>query len=315
MTGPAVSRVNTKISSHPVLSQHDVEQLDSCPLCGSDRFMALDAIADLCQCQQCGFVFDNPRPTIDALVAFYSQPTKYDSWLAEETARDALWSRRLSQLLPVAKVGSLLDVGTGIGQFLATARSHFAEIHGTEVSESAIHIARKKYGLELIRGEIQNIDFQGKKFDNITLFHVLEHVPNPRSVIEKCVSLLTDGGVLAVAVPNDLYTFRQQRFLKTRLARRLGRSVELGLPKIVLDGTVSEIHLSHFTPEVLSRLLKDSGLALIANTLDPYYAASGFGAWKQAGYYSACKIFHSLFRRNIYDAMLLVARKDEKSPR
>ncbi|HUN61521.1 MAG TPA: class I SAM-dependent methyltransferase [Candidatus Sulfotelmatobacter sp.] len=269
----------------------------------------LDATANLCECQQCSFVFDNPRPTIDALVAFYSQPTKYDSWLAEESARDALWTRRLAHLLPTAKAGSLLDVGTGIGQFLALARPHFSEVCGTEVSESAIQIARNKYGLELLRGEIQNINFEGKKFDNITLFHVLEHVPNPRAVIEKCVSLLSDGGILAVAVPNDLYTFRQQRFLRTILARKLRRSVELGLPKIVLDGTVSEIHLSHFTPEVLARLLKNSGLSLVANALDPYYAASGFRAWKHKAYYSACRIFHGLSRKNAYDAMLLVASK------
>src|SRR5207248_9114315 len=66
------------------------------------------------RCGSCGYVFDNPRPTIDELVAFYSQPAKYDSWLHASKARDALWARRLKRLLPYKAAGNLLDVGTGI---------------------------------------------------------------------------------------------------------------------------------------------------------------------------------------------------------
>src|SRR5438045_3621003 len=81
----------------------DVQVLDGCPLCAADSLVILDSTANICECKRCGYVFDNPRPTLSALVAFYSQPTKYDQWLTEETARDALWTRRLRLLQPNAK--------------------------------------------------------------------------------------------------------------------------------------------------------------------------------------------------------------------
>jgi len=297
------------------IEDRDVELLHACPLCEADSLGVLDSTANLCECRRCGYVFNNPRPTLAALISFYSQPTKYDQWLAEEPARDALWTRRLRLLRPIAKPGSLLDVGAGIGQFLAIARPYFSEVCGTEVSESAIHIARQRYNLQLFAGELQSVEFGNKKFDNITIFHVLEHVPNPRQVIEKCASLLVDGGTLTIAVPNDLYSYRGKRFLRTfatrrfRGARRFGRFARIGLPNIVLDGSLTEIHLSHFTTGVLRRLLEQSGFSVIASTLDPYYVAVGFAERWEAGFYLWCRILNRIFRTNVYDAMLLVARK------
>jgi 2-polyprenyl-3-methyl-5-hydroxy-6-metoxy-1,4-benzoquinol methylase len=293
----------------------NIEVLYTCPLCEADSLGVLDSTADLCECKRCGYVFNNPRPTLAALIAFYSQPAKYDHWLAEEPARDTLWRRRLKLFQPIAKPGSLLDVGAGIGQFLAIARAYFSEVCGTEVSESAIHIARQKYNLQLLAGEVQTVEFGNKKFDNITIFHVLEHVPNPKQVIERCASLLVDGGTLAIAVPNDLQSYRGKRFLRTFAARRLGRFARVGLPKIVLDGSLPEIHLSHFTPEVLRRLLEQSGFSVIACTLDPYYVAVGFAERWEAGFYLCCRILNRIFRTNVYDTMLLVARKTSSPKR
>jgi ubiquinone/menaquinone biosynthesis C-methylase UbiE len=67
------------------------------------------------------------------------------------------------------KPGSLLDVGTGIGQFLATARNSYAEVHGSEVSSVAIRLAKEKYNLDILQGTIEDINWQGKVFDNISL--------------------------------------------------------------------------------------------------------------------------------------------------
>jgi 2-polyprenyl-3-methyl-5-hydroxy-6-metoxy-1,4-benzoquinol methylase len=295
--------------SSTVMADGDVEVLHACPLCEADSLGVLDSTANLCECKRCGYVFNNPRPTLAALISFYSQPTKYDQWLAEEHARDALWTRRLKLLRRIAKPGSLLDVGAGIGQFLSIARPYFSEVCGTEVSESAIHIARQKYNLQLLAGEIQIVEFGNKKFDNITIFHVLEHVPNPKNVVERCASLLVDGGTLAIAVPNDLNSYRGKRFLRTFATRIFGRFARVGLPKIVLDGSLTEIHLSHFTPEVLRRLLEKSGFSVIACTLDPYYVAVGFAEWWEAGFYLWCRLLNRIFRTNVYDTMLLVARK------
>src|ERR1700747_2476492 len=110
--------------SSTVVPDGDVGVLYTCPLCEADSLGVLDSTADLCECKRCGYVFNNPRPTLAALIAFYSQPAKSHHWLAEEPARDALWMRRLKLFQPIAKPGSLLDVGAGIGQFLAIARTY-----------------------------------------------------------------------------------------------------------------------------------------------------------------------------------------------
>jgi SAM-dependent methyltransferase len=289
----------------------NLETLSACPLCGGESIRTVDAASNICECEPCGYFFDNPRPTVEELVAFYSQPTKYDSWLAEEKARDQLWQRRLKLLLRVLKPGSLLDVGAGIGQFLHFARPHFSSVRGTEVSESAIEIARKKYGLELLRGEIHAVDFGATQFDNITVFHVLEHVPNPRLVIETCARLLTPGGVLVIAVPNDVQSLRPRamRFLGAMGVRKFRKRGKLCLPRLVLDGSIAEIHLSHFTPVSLRRVVERCGFSVAWNTLDPYYAASGSEKWRQDVFYGCCRALKAILRVNLYDTILVVARK------
>ena len=119
-----------------------------------------------------------------------------------------------------------------------------------------------------------------------------------------------------IAVPNDV------RSLKARVKRvispmRLGRFAELGamgLPKIVLDGSLSEIHLSHFTPPSLRSLLERCGYRVITDSLDPFYSATGFEKMRRAAFYMGCRAWNFLFGANIYDTILMIARKKSASP-
>lgn len=288
------------------------ELLQQCNLCNSGTLQVLDAACNIAQCQRCGYIFDNPRPTVEELISFYSQPAKYDSWLNEIESRDRLWKRRLNKLRSTRKAGSLLDVGTGIGQFLFHARSQYTEVFGTEVSTTAISIAKEKYGLDIFQGVIDDLARQDRTFDNITLFHVLEHVPDPKVVLQACHSLLSEGGIIAIAVPNEVASLRatvKRLLVKLGLKKPRSGAGKLGLPLIRLDGSIGEIHLSHFTPRVLRQLLESAGFSVVASTLDPYYVANGFRRFKADFYYFFCLSFFNLFRINIYDAMLMIGRK------
>src|SRR5436309_12801206 len=110
----------------------------SCSICRSDRIQKIDLDFNFCRCESCGFVFDSPRPSFAEISAFYSQAGKYNLWLNQERARDLLWKRRLKKLLRTGAKGCLLDIGTGYGQFLHYAQYHFAQVSGTEISESAV---------------------------------------------------------------------------------------------------------------------------------------------------------------------------------
>jgi ubiquinone/menaquinone biosynthesis C-methylase UbiE len=287
------------------------ELLQQCSLCAGDLLDVLDPECNIVRCRNCGFVFDNPRPTLEELIAFYSRGNKYDSWLTELGPRERVWKKRLRIMEPYKKPGSLLDVGTGIGQFLSMARSSFAKVLGTEVSTTAIQIAKERYDLSVFEGSIDNLAKRSQTFDNITMFHVLEHVPDPRATLKSCHALLSAGGILVIAVPNEISSLRA--FTKRLLANVGFRNAEgvgkLGLPLITLQPSTPEVHLSHFTPKVLSSVLRSTGFSIVKSTLDPYrLLVPGHRIASQAYYYS-CLLALQLFKVNLYDTMLVIARK------
>lgn len=291
------------------------ELLTKCSLCGNDNFELLDSECNICKCESCGYVFDNPRPSSKEITDYYSSPSKYDCWFEMEDERMALWKRRYRKINKYKKDGTILDVGTGIGQFLWVVKENFTKCYGTEVSESAVAIAKDKYQLDVKKGGIDEIDFKGTTFDNITLFHVLEHVPDPSSVIGRCYDLLAADGVLYIAVPNELYSLKN--IVKRALSRfgiRKDRFIgKLGIPRIVLDGTLGEIHLSHFTPPVLSSLLERHEFNVLEEGLDPYYVSKGWNLFKNDLYYVLLSLVMKFCGINLYDTIWIVARKASKN--
>ena len=287
-----------------------LETLGSCNLCDSSQIDTIDPECNICRCRSCGYIFPNPRPTLDELISFYSQPTKYDTWLSEEETRDALWRRRLKKMHRTRKPGNLLDVGTGTGQFLRHAKPYYTEVCGTEVSESAIEVARTKYNLNVAKGVIEEIEF-GTTFDNISLFHVLEHVPNPRATIERCHSLLNSGGILVIAVPNDVLSLRRyvRLFFRKIGVKRFQDVGAFGMRKIALDGSMNEIHLSLFTPEVLARFLERQGFSVIEQSLDPAYVTSGAKRLLDDAYFLCHSLLRYALKMNHYDTIWTVAEK------
>ena len=94
--------------------------------------------------------------------------------------------------------GNLLDIGAGTGDFLKSAKQIGWEINGIEPHEGARILAHEK-GIDLS----EHIDnFKGNTFDVITLWHVLEHLPNLEETINNIEELLKPGGTLIIAVPN-----------------------------------------------------------------------------------------------------------------
>ncbi len=287
----------------------DMEVVLSCNVCRSGRIQKVDSEFNFCRCDSCGFVFDSPRPSFAQVSAFYSKMGKYNTWLNEKRARDMLWKRRLKKLLPRSAGGSLLDIGAGIGQFLHHAQPMFTSVVGTEVSESAVAIAKQKYGLALLAGQVEELDLPPDDFDIITLFHVLEHVPDPRMLIDRCHAILKPSGMLLIAVPNDVLAWSStiKKLGKRLLIRPFQKfSPVLGISRA---GASREIHLSHFTPSVLRQLLESSGLHVVEESLDPYYVSSGVRLFLDSAYYALHRALHATLKINRYNTIWMVARK------
>src|ERR1700680_2581531 len=208
------------------------ELVKFCNVCDSNTLETVDPACNIARCSGCGYVFDNPRPTLEELVKFYSRPAQYDSWLEELPIRQKAWERRVGKMQSTKKSGSLLDVGTGIGQFLAVACNSYSKVYGTEVSSVAVQMAKEKYDLDLFQGTIEDINWRGRVFDNISLFHVFEHVHNPKSLLRICHSLLSPDGVLVIAVPNEVSSLRARArmwLMNAGLKERRGLG-KFGLP-------------------------------------------------------------------------------------
>ena len=100
--------------------------------------------------------------------------------------------------------GLILDIGCGTGDFLATCEKDGWSIKGIEPNEKARQLAQRKIKKgDLISHDIDSLLESNKGlFDVITMWHVLEHVPNLMEYIEQLKGLLKPNGCLVVAVPN-----------------------------------------------------------------------------------------------------------------
>jgi 2-polyprenyl-3-methyl-5-hydroxy-6-metoxy-1,4-benzoquinol methylase len=94
--------------------------------------------------------------------------------------------------------GNLLDIGAGTGDFLFTAKQNGWETIGVEPSEKAKGIAIGKG----IKFSDSTQDLESHSFDVITMWHVLEHVPNLEIQIKELKRLVKPNGTIIIAVPN-----------------------------------------------------------------------------------------------------------------
>ena len=94
--------------------------------------------------------------------------------------------------------GSILGIGAGTGDFLSVVKENGWNTIGVEPSEKAKAIAQKK-GVSFVE---QTSELENNSFDVITMWHVLEHVPNLDNQIKELKRLLKPNGSLIIAVPN-----------------------------------------------------------------------------------------------------------------
>jgi len=241
-------------------SFRELETLSACPVCGSaDIHPAFEP--DVARCAGCGVYFRNPRPTQAEIQRSYDSGSTYAEWQKSPTAdRNVAWKRRLDLVTALKQEGRLLDVGAGDGYFLDRAKAAGFETYGTELSQAGAEYAQKR-GHDLRMGQLNDIDFGDLKFDVITIWHVLEHVPNPGEVLKIIHALLKPDGILALAVPNE-----ENHLFRHRL--RCGR------PPNPLGSLVwsKEIHLTHFQPSILRNTLRKNGFVPIRFGVDDIYS-------------------------------------------
>jgi SAM-dependent methyltransferase len=139
--------------------------------------------------------------------------------------------------------GRLLDFGCGGGAFLKRMHEQGWQVTGVDASPDAVRRVREHLGLRALVGSLPNRGLEGAEFDVITLWHSLEHVHDPLTVLREALRLLAPAGKLVVAVPN----------IESRPFHWFGPSwFGLDLPR----------HLTHFSPHTLKEMLIKAGFAV-----------------------------------------------------
>ena len=177
---------------------------------GADLFHAGAGRFRLLTCQGCGHIYQNPRPTADTIDMYY--PDTYMPF-QKAIADEPRWWRRLDRrygryrrCVAVHRAaggpGRLLDVGCATGIFLDGMRRFGWDVRGVEPSRVAAEYARRRFGLAVFCGRLEEAGFADRSFDAITLWDVLEHVHEPRQMLSAIARLLRPGGLLVLSLPN-----------------------------------------------------------------------------------------------------------------
>jgi 2-polyprenyl-3-methyl-5-hydroxy-6-metoxy-1,4-benzoquinol methylase len=149
----------------------------------------------------------SPQPSLDNLGKYYESV----DYISHTDSKRSLFEKAYHFVKGIAlknklklinssssSKGKLLDIGAGTGDFLLTAKENGWKTIGVEPSEKAKAIAIQK-GIQFV---VSTQELESHSFDVITMWHVLEHVPNLDNQIKELKRLIKPNGTIIIAVPN-----------------------------------------------------------------------------------------------------------------
>jgi len=164
-------------------------------------------IFDLYQDEELDMLITHPQPGLDVLGKYYESA----DYISHTDSKRSLFEKAYHFVKSIAlknklnlinslqpNKGKILDIGAGTGEFLSVAKQNGWETTGVEPSDKAKQIAINK-GVSFVEAIAQ---LEDRSFDVITMWHVLEHVPDLDHQIKELKRLLKPTGSLIIAVPN-----------------------------------------------------------------------------------------------------------------
>ncbi len=199
-----------------VKQNEELIEIKSCPVCSSSAITAYIDTKDffftqvsfsLTKCNDCDFVFTNPIPS--NLNRYYDTP----DYLSHNTNSNSLISnlysairninikRKYKLVIKYCPSGTILDIGCGTGELLNYFSKKNWSVTGVEPNASVREFAINSNNINVL-DERSLDELEPNSFDVITMWHVLEHVPNLNSRLEQLNNLLKYNGTIIIALPN-----------------------------------------------------------------------------------------------------------------
>jgi 2-polyprenyl-3-methyl-5-hydroxy-6-metoxy-1,4-benzoquinol methylase len=223
------------------------------------------------RCVSCGLRSLRPTLDISGLKDFYDRDEYYkeeiadlhDCLTANYDERSAIIRLYKKHLVDIANIkpppAKLLEIGCARGVFLDLARKAGYEVCGTEMNGYAVKYAQDQFGLKVEKNSIEETVLDKGSFGVIVALDVIEHLSDPRRLLEAARDLLLPGGIFLVGTPNSdspLYRIAEISAMLTKsryhypLFRFYGRGVE---------------HLNIFNLSNLELLARQCGFTAVKN--------------------------------------------------
>jgi 2-polyprenyl-3-methyl-5-hydroxy-6-metoxy-1,4-benzoquinol methylase len=301
-------------SKVPGLDRIPVDALEevACGLCGgSEREIRFtDAPFSVARCRACGLTYVTPRLKDGALIeqvydeGYWSSSSASERGYTDYRSDAPLYLRTFEKRMPIIRrlfptPGRVLDVGCAAGYFLEVMQRDGWDVTGIEPSDAIRPQAEGRLGAGNVRGGLlHEAGLAPASFDFITLWDVIEHIPDFVSALRHVRTLLAPGGKILVETQN----------VASRAARVLGRKWQ---------HYKHAEHIYHFEPKTIRSALEKAGFRVLENRPNKggKYVSLGFVA-ERAGrlhpllspLFSPLKLVKGVaIYVNLYDEMVVVA--------
>lgn len=211
---------------------------DACPICGCGEleiefelpdvwYGVNDEVYRMRRCARCSVSSLSPRPAEAEIGRLY--PRDYYSASGDLLTNALPYLRRRFALLPNVP-GRVLDIGAQKGEFLEICRRGGWEVIGVEIDPAIPN----PYEVPMRYGPVGEMEFEEESFDTITLWHVFEHLSEPRRTLWKIHSWLKPGGRIVMALPNSDSLLRRVMHIED-VPRHLFAYNEAGLGNLLVE--------------------------------------------------------------------------------
>ncbi len=247
----------------------NIIKYDSCPLCKSTQINNQFTVNDhsiskedfeIWKCENCTLQFTQDVPSQEDIAPYY----KSENYISHSDTkkgivnnlyhrvRNIMLQRKYKLVNKFANSGTLLDYGSGTGYFPAYVKSQGKDVKAIEIDEEARAYAQRKWDLDVYSPEaLTDGSLADASFSVISLWHVMEHLYDPKSYLSRFHELLQENGTLIIAVPN----------YNSNDAEHYGKYwAAYDVPR----------HLWHFSPKSLIEFASDNGFELLTMEKMPF---------------------------------------------
>ncbi|NQT00205.1 MAG: class I SAM-dependent methyltransferase [Candidatus Omnitrophica bacterium] len=226
-----------------------------CSLCEKvkAKFLFTKEEADIYRCANCGLVYHSPQREPEQEIEVYRQAA-----LAKESASEFIKTRelllkylltQLNQQFSDKPKGKLLDIGCQFGYFLELAGKDGWQTFGLDVSLKATNFARERLGLDVFTGTVKQANFPDEHFDVVTIWEVLNQMPQPLQELQQAQKVLKPDGVIIFRLQNaDFHLIAHYLYQCFKVVFKF-----LRIPDI------SKFHIYEFSPRSIKAALQRVG--------------------------------------------------------